>query len=96
MARPNFRSLLLVVACTAIASFVLLASRTAVAQTSPTLAGTWSAGPLAERWNVGVWGTACGPKPVARDYPGGPVTIREEIRCSECPTVCRLVDVISH
>jgi hypothetical protein len=49
-----------------------------MAQSRVTLAGTWSASPMAERWNVGVWGTACGPQPVARDYPGGQVTIREE------------------
>jgi hypothetical protein len=63
-------------ACIALVSLVL--PGTAKAQARPTLAGTWSAGPMIERWNVGMWGTACGPQPAAKDYAGGQVTIREE------------------
>jgi hypothetical protein len=62
----------------AIASLVLTSNRVAMAQSAVTLAGTWSAGPMAERWNVGVWGKACGPQPAAKDYPGGRVTITQE------------------
>ena len=33
---------------------------------------------MTERWNVGQWGTACGPRPVSRDLPGGQATVVEE------------------
>jgi hypothetical protein len=62
----------------------------------PTLAGVWTATTLIERYNIGDWGTACGPRPAGRDVPGGQVTIREDgielvltgegrvLRTSEC------------
>lgn len=76
MARPVRKSVNLALACIALASLVL--PGTAKAQARVTLAGTWSASAMAERWNVGVWGTACGQQPVAKDSPGGQVTIRED------------------
>jgi hypothetical protein len=33
---------------------------------------------MVERWNIGDWGKACGPRPEAREQPGGQVTVREE------------------
>ncbi|MET0596132.1 MAG: hypothetical protein ABW133_25775, partial [Polyangiaceae bacterium] len=52
--------------------------RASFAADRPTLAGVWSESIMAERWNIGQWGAACGPKPVSRDVPGGQVTIKEE------------------
>jgi hypothetical protein len=43
-----------------------------------TLAGSWSASPLIEQWNVGDWGRSCGPRPTTHEVPGGPATVREE------------------
>jgi hypothetical protein len=56
----------------------MISARTVRAQSRPTLAGTWSATPITERWNIGDWGEACGPKPSESTVPGGQVTIREE------------------
>ena len=47
------------------------------AQERPTLAGSWSASALGERWNIGDWGDACGPKPAPRGAAGGSVQIAE-------------------
>ncbi|MEP7049881.1 MAG: hypothetical protein ABJB12_05990 [Pseudomonadota bacterium] len=41
----------------------------------PTLAGRWNATPMRSDWNIGQWGTACGPTPSAGGAPGGAVTI---------------------
>jgi hypothetical protein len=41
----------------------------------PTLAGRWSATPLRSDWNIGEWGTACGPAPSGGGAAGGSVTI---------------------
>ena len=38
---------------------------------APTLAGTWSAGPLSETITVGSWVDECGPKPKAHGLAGG-------------------------
>ena len=62
----------------AMCAVVCLAVRTSSAADRPTLSGVWNAGPLTERWNVGDWGKACGPRPVPREQPGGQVTVREE------------------
>ncbi|HEY3593060.1 MAG TPA: hypothetical protein VGL13_04280, partial [Polyangiaceae bacterium] len=59
------------------ASFAIFCGRVARTENRP-LAGTWSAGTLTERYNIGDWGSACGPRPEARDAPGGQVTIRED------------------
>ncbi len=61
--------------CTAILALLASASR---ADDRPTLAGTWSASPLVERWVIGAWGDPCGPKPAPSGAPGGAVSIREE------------------
>jgi hypothetical protein len=53
-------------------------SRRSSASDRPTLAGVWSESIMSERWNVGQWGSACGPKPVSRDLPGGQATVVEE------------------
>lgn len=42
---------------------------------TPTLAGRWSASPLRADWNVGDWGTACGPRPSGGAAAGGVVTV---------------------
>ncbi|HKQ68366.1 MAG TPA: hypothetical protein VJT73_03465 [Polyangiaceae bacterium] len=60
------------------ALFASLFARSASAADRPTLAGTWNASPLIERFNIGDWGSACGPRPNARESPGGAVAIREE------------------
>jgi hypothetical protein len=52
--------------------------RASFAADRPTLAGVWSESVMAERWNIGQWGSTCGPKPVSRDVPGGQVTVKEE------------------
>jgi hypothetical protein len=57
---------------------ICCAARLGYAQSRPTLAGSWNAAPLSERWNIGDWGGACGPKPSARESAGGPITVREE------------------
>src|SRR2546430_11784777 len=62
----------------AVACAAVLFSWPGSAQRRPTLAGTWNASTLAERWNVGDWNKACGPRPIPQDIPGGQVTIREE------------------
>ena len=61
-------------------AFVLLFGRSgrSFAADRPTLAGIWSESILPERWNIGQWGTGCGPRPVARDLPGGQTTVVEE------------------
>ena len=63
----------------ACAFLVLLGrSRRSFAADRPTLAGVWGESVLAERWNIGQWGSACGPRPVSRDMPGGQATVVEE------------------
>lgn len=59
------------------ASPVLLAPRAAFAQDRPTLSGTWSASAISERWNIGEWGEACGPKPAPHGAGGGTVTVTD-------------------
>lgn len=44
----------------------------------PTLAGTWSASPLTVAWQIGDWGTACGPPPGGGNEAGGTVTISQQ------------------
>lgn len=44
---------------------------------APTLAGAWSASPLAVNWKLGDWGKACGPAPSGGGDAGGPVTISQ-------------------
>jgi hypothetical protein len=56
----------------------ILVAALAFAEIRPTLAGTWTGGPLVERYSVGEWGDACGPRPVDREKPGGPAVVREE------------------
>src|SRR5678816_2982751 len=62
----------------AVCAVICLFARPSSAADRPTLAGVWNAGPLTERWNVGDWGKACGPRPVPQQQPGGQVTVREE------------------
>jgi hypothetical protein len=52
--------------------------RASAAADRPTLTGVWSESVLSERWNIGQWGAACGPKPISRDTPGGQATVTEE------------------
>jgi hypothetical protein len=67
---------LVIAAC----AFVLLLgfSQRSSASDRPTLAGVWSESIMTERWNIGQWGSACGPKPLSRDVPGGQATVAEE------------------
>jgi hypothetical protein len=44
---------------------------------APTLAGTWSASPLTVSWQLGDWGTACGPAPSGGGEGGGTVSIAQ-------------------
>jgi hypothetical protein len=69
-----------VVSVIAACAFALLFgfSRRSSAADRPTLAGVWSESIMTERWNIGQWGSACGPKPVSRDVPGGQATVTEE------------------
>lgn len=60
-----------------VASSVLLAPRTVLAQDRPTLSGTWTASAISERWNIGDWGEACGPKPAPHGAGGGTVTVTD-------------------
>jgi hypothetical protein len=68
------------VALIAACLFALLSGRSgpSLAADRPTLAGVWSESIMTERWNIGQWGTACGPRPVSRDIPGGQATVAEE------------------
>ncbi len=50
---------------------------TASADERPTLSGAWTASALTERWNIGDWGDACGPRPAPRGAGGGAVQISE-------------------
>jgi hypothetical protein len=50
-------------------------SSSARAQTPLTLSGRWSATPLRSDWNIGEWGSACGPAPSGGGTAGGSVTI---------------------
>lgn len=43
----------------------------------PTLAGTWTASPLAVSWQLGDWGKACGPAPSGGGEAGGSVNITQ-------------------
>lgn len=52
-------------------------ARTARADDLPTLSGTWSASAMSERWAIGEWGDACGPKPTPRGAGGGVVSITQ-------------------
>jgi hypothetical protein len=47
----------------------------AQAQDRPTLSGTWAASAISERWNIGDWGEACGPRPAPHGAGGGTVTV---------------------
>jgi hypothetical protein len=42
---------------------------------TPTLAGRWSASPLRSDWNIGDWGSACGPRPAESGSPAGTAII---------------------
>ncbi|HXK19454.1 MAG TPA: hypothetical protein VNG33_16710 [Polyangiaceae bacterium] len=55
----------------------MLASIHARADAPPTLAGTWSASPLAVSWQLGDWGKACGPAPSGGGEGGGSVTVSQ-------------------
>jgi hypothetical protein len=66
------------IAACAFLAIVLGRPRESRAAERPTLAGTWSESIMAERWNIGQWGAACGPKPMSRDVPGGQATVTEE------------------
>lgn len=44
---------------------------------APTLAGTWTASPLSVSWQLGDWGTACGPAPSGGGEGGGTVTVTQ-------------------
>jgi hypothetical protein len=73
----SWRRIIAVIAACAV--FLLLSrSSPSLAADRPTLAGVWSESILTERWNIGQWGTACGPRPVSRDMPGGQATVVEE------------------
>ena len=41
------------------------------------LDGTWHASALVERWSIGDWGEACGPRPAPQGAPGGVVTVKD-------------------
>lgn len=58
-------------------SLATLVAAPTSADERPTLAGAWSASALTERWNIGDWGDACGPRPAPRGAPGGAVQISE-------------------
>ncbi len=62
-----------------LAALVVLAvvAGTASAEERPTLSGTWAASPITERWAIGDWGEACGPRPAPRGAPGGSVVVTE-------------------
>jgi len=47
----------------------------AVAQSRPTLSGTWSASAMIVQYNIGDWGEKCGPRPSGGGPGGGTVTI---------------------
>jgi ribosomal protein S27AE len=49
----------------------------ASAQDRPTLSGTWAASAITERWNIGDWGEACGPRPAPHGAGGGTVTVTQ-------------------
>jgi hypothetical protein len=66
-----------VIAACAFALFFAGSGRSFAAD-RPTLAGVWSESIMTERWNIGQWGSACGPKPISRDIPGGQATVVEE------------------
>ncbi|MFZ5896688.1 MAG: hypothetical protein ACOY0T_36870 [Myxococcota bacterium] len=55
-------------------AIIALSARASVAE-APTLAGRWSASPLRSDWNVGDWGTACGPRPSGGGAAGGNVEV---------------------
>jgi hypothetical protein len=57
---------------------LVLAAQPLLAQDKPTLAGTWSATALTERWVIGDWGDPCGPKPTPQGAGAGSVQIREQ------------------
>jgi hypothetical protein len=44
---------------------------------SPTLSGQWSATAMRVAWNIGDWGSACGPRPSEKAAPAGTVTVTE-------------------
>ncbi|RYZ10200.1 MAG: zinc ribbon domain-containing protein [Myxococcales bacterium] len=55
----------------------MLATCTSAYAQAPTLAGTWTASPLAVSWQLGDWGKACGPAPSGGGEGGGTVTITQ-------------------
>ena len=60
------------------AATLVFALSSAVARADvPTLAGTWTASPLAVSWQLGDWGKACGPAPSGGGEAGGSVTITQ-------------------
>jgi hypothetical protein len=78
VARSTLNSLRSFSLFAATAAVICLVARGARCADRPTLNGVWNAGPLTERWNVGDWGKACGPRPAPHDQPGGQVNVREE------------------
>jgi hypothetical protein len=57
---------------------VTLVATRGVAFGQASLDGKWSATPLTVSWNVGDWGSACGPKPSGGGEPGGTASVAEE------------------
>lgn len=55
---------------------VLCTERVAAAQ--PTLSGRWAASAMTSRWNIGDWGTACGPRPSAGGAAAATVMISQQ------------------
>jgi hypothetical protein len=55
-------------------------SRYGVAQTAPTLSGSWTASPVRTAWNIGNWPAECGARPGIAGAGGGAVNIQEKGR----------------
>jgi hypothetical protein len=63
-------------ACLPLLSWGLVFACATVARAEPSISpGLWTASPLRSDWNIGDWGTACGPRPSGGNEAGGSVTI---------------------
>ena len=62
--------------CLQLPTWGLVFACATVARAEPSItAGLWTASPLRSDWNIGDWGTACGPRPSGGNEAGGTVTI---------------------
>ena len=75
---PNTRAFGLLLVTVLTMAAVLLGAGPAFAEEPRTLEGRWAASALTEKWIVGDWGPACGPRPSGGGEPGASVFVHSD------------------